>query len=256
LTLKCLEPAAVEVQAVRSINVARRGRYGGSMGDGIEQQGSGTTATERLERVAERVFGGWALIIGGVLLFGAQFLIALLPAPPAAPSGLARWVQEYAFPLSMSDELLFFAIVCLTPGVVVLFRTTRFRRPVSSLLGCSSLLLAMTLLGVLVVVGGRLVYPVFGISLLDDVIALVVSLFFGGLHAVLLFMGVGLIAASFALRQENAWRRLPIASIGAGALQVLGSYPWLTPAWVNVTTAAALFAWMLAAGWWLRSARS
>jgi hypothetical protein len=109
---------------------------------------------------------------------------------------------------------------------------------------------------VLVVVGGRLVYPVFGISLSDDAIALVVSLFFGGLHSVLLFMGVGLIAAGFALRQENAGRRLPIASFGAGALQVLGAYPWLTPAWVNVTTAAALFAWMLAAGWWLRSARS
>lgn len=225
------------------------------MGDGIDQQGSVTIATERFERAAERVFGGWALIVGGALLFGAQFLITLLPAPPAAPSGLARWVHEYAFPLSMSNELLFFAIVCLTPGLAVLFRTTRSGHPVSSLLGCSSLLLAMAVLGVLVVIGGRLVYPVFDIPLSDDVTALVVSLLFGGLHAVLLFMGVGLIAAGFALRQENAGRWLPIASFGAGALQVLGAYPWLTPAWVNVTTAAALFAWMLAAGWWLRSAR-
>jgi hypothetical protein len=114
----------------------------------------------------------------------------------------------------------------------------------------------MTLLGALVVVGGRLVYPVFGITLSDDAIALVVSLFFGGLHAVLLFMGVGIIAAGFALRQGNSGRRLPIASFGAGALQVLGSDPWLTPVWVNVTTTAALCAWMLGAGWWLRSAQS
>jgi len=223
------------------------------MGDRIGQQGSVTTETEGFERTAERVFGGWALIIGGVLLFGAQSLIALLPAPSAAHSGLARWVHDYAFPLSMSDELLFLAIVCLAPGVVVLFRTTRSRHPVSSLLGCSSLLLAMTLLGVLVVVGGRLVYPVFGITLSDDAIALVVSLFFGGLHSVLLFMGVGLIAAGFALRHESAGGWLPIASFGAGALQFLGAYPWLTPGWVTVTTAAALFAWMLAAGWGVRS---
>ena len=114
----------------------------------------------------------------------------------------------------------------------------------------------MTLLGVLVVVGGWLVYPVFGISLSHDATALVVSLFFGGLHSVRLLMGVGLIAAGFAVRQENAGRRLAIAGFGAGALQVLGAYPWVTPAWVNVTTAAALLAWMLAAGWWLRSARS
>ena len=106
-------------------------------------------------------------------------------------------MHEYAFPLSISDELLFFAIFCLTPGVVVLFRTTRLRRPVSSLLGCCSLLLAMTLLGLLVVVGGRLVYPVFSISLSHDATALVVSLFFGGLHSVLLLMGVGLIAVGF-----------------------------------------------------------
>lgn len=224
------------------------------MGDRIDPQGSVSTATERSDRAAERAFGGWALIVGGVLLFGAQVVIALLPTPPVAPSGSARWVNEYASRLSMSDELLFFAVVCLTPGVVALFRTTRFRRPVSSLLGCCSLLLAMTLLGVLVVVGGRMVYPVFGISLSNDGIALVVSLFFGGLHSVLLFIGVGLVAAGFALRQPNGWRWLPLASFSAGALQFLAAYPWLTPAWVNVAAAAALLTWTVTAGWWLRSA--
>jgi hypothetical protein len=222
--------------------------------DGIDPQWSVSTATGRSERAAERDLGGRALIIGGVLMFVAQLVIALLPAPPFAPSGLARWVTENALRLSMSDELLFFAVVCLTPGVVALFRTTRFRRPVSSLLGCCSLLLAMTLLAVLVVIGGRMVYPVFGISLSDDAIALVISLFFGGLHSVLLFVGVGLVAAGIALRQENAWRWLTVASFSAGALQLLAAYPWLTPAWVNVVVAAALLAWTVTAGWWLRSA--
>jgi hypothetical protein len=224
------------------------------MSDRIDQQDSVSNANERSGRAAVRAFGGWALIVGGVLLFGAQVAIALLPAPSAAPAELARWVHEYASRLSMSDELLFFAVVCLTPGVVVLFGTTRFRRPVSSLLGCCSLLLAMTLLGVVVVVGGRLVYPVLGISLSNDAIALVVSLFFGGLHSVLLFIGVGLVAAGFALRQGNAWRWLPFAGFIAGAVQLLAAYPWLTPAWVNVSAAAALLAWMVTAGWWLRSA--
>jgi hypothetical protein len=123
------------------------------LGDGIDQQVSVSTADECSERAAVRAFGGWALIVGGVLLFGALVVIALLPAPPAAPSELARWVHEYAFRLSVCDELLFFAVVCLTPGVVVVFRTTRFRRPVSSLLGYCSLLLAMTLVAVVVVVG-------------------------------------------------------------------------------------------------------
>ena len=226
------------------------------MSDRIDQQDSVSNANERSGRAAVRAVGGWALIVGGLLLFGAQVAIALLPAPSAAPAELARWVHEYASRLSMSDELLFFAVVCLTPGVVVLFGTTRLRRPVSSLLGCCSLLLAMTLLGVVVVVGGRLVYPVFGISLSNDAIALVVSLFFGGLHSVLLFLGVGLVSTGVAFRQQNAWRWLPLASFSAGALQVLGSFPWLTPTWVNVAAAAALAAWTFAVGWWLRSSRT
>lgn len=68
------------------------------------------------------------------------------------------------------------------------------------------------------VAGGRLVYPVFEISLSEDAIAFVVSLFYGGLYGVSLLTAIGLIALGFALRHENGWSSLPRASFIAGAL--------------------------------------
>ena len=224
------------------------------MGEGIEQPRSGPTTTGRSGPGAERVFGGWALILGGALLFGALLPVVLLPAPPASPAGIARWVDAHTVALSISDEFLFFAVVCLTPAVVVLFRTTRVRKPLSSLVGASSLLLAIGLLAGLVVVTGRLVYPVFGIALSAETLALVVSLLFGMLHAVLLLLGVALGALAAALRPAGRW--LPVVSVGAAALQVLGAFPWLIPAWLGAATAAALLGWTSAVGWWLVSARS
>ena len=153
----------------------------------------------------------------------------------------------------MSNELMFFAIICLTPAIAVLLRTVRPFRPVSSLIGCSSLLLAMTLLGLMVIVAGRLIYPVFEISLSDDSVALTTSILYGSLHTVLLFAAVGLIALGFSLRREGVGHLLPITSFSAGALQILGSYPWLTPSWFNVTSTTALLFWMIAVGLWLRS---
>ncbi|WP_194827869.1 hypothetical protein [Nocardia sp. XZ_19_231] len=221
------------------------------MGNEHEVHRPGTTSAHRFEQT----FGGWALIVGGTLLFGALLLIALLPPAPAAHSELARWVQEHSFQLSMSDELMFFASVCLTPATIILLRTVRLSRPVSSLIGCSSLLLAMTLLGLMVVIAGRLVYPVFGIAMSDDSIALIVSMLYGTLHCLQLFAAVGLIALGFALRDEGVWYLLPVASFGAGGLQILGAFPWLTPAWLNVTATAALLFWTIAVGLWLRTTR-
>ena len=114
-------------------------------------------------------------------------------------------------------------------------------------------MLAMTLLGLMVIVGGRLVYPVLGISLSDDSIALTVSILYGSLHGLLLFVAVGLIALGFSLRREGVGQLLSITSFGAGALQALGSFPWLTPSWLNVTSTTALVFWMIAVGLWLRS---
>jgi hypothetical protein len=218
------------------------------MGDEPDTRGFGSASAKHFERTA----GGVALVVGGILLFGALLAIALLPAPPAALSGVVRWVKEHSVPLSLSDELMFFAIVLLTPALVILLRTLQPLRPVSSLIGCTSLLMAMAILGLMVVIVGRLVYPVFGIALSDDSTALIVSMLYGALHTFLLFVAAGLIALGFALWRGGVWRQLAVGSFAAGILQVLGAFPWLTPPWLSVMTTAALALWMVAVGLRLR----
>ena len=79
-------------------------------------------------------------------------------------------------------------------------------------------------------------------------IALLVSLFFGGLHSVLLLFGLALIVLASALGQSASGRWMQTATYGAGGLQILGSYPWLTPSWWNVTAATALVTWTFVVG--------
>jgi len=143
---------------------------------------------------------------------------------------------------------MFVAVVCLVPAVVVLYRLLESQHGFSALVGCTSLMLALTIMGTLVLIGGRLVYPVFRIALSADTIALMVSLLFGGLHSVLLLIGLALIVLAFAMRRSELGSWIMTATYCAGALQILGSYPWLTPSWWNATAATALAAWMLMFG--------
>jgi hypothetical protein len=195
--------------------------------------------------------GGWALMLGGILLYVAQVVLALVPAPPAEAEALSQWVATNGTPLSVVDELLAFATVCLAPATVVLVRAARPRHPFSALAGGSTLALALVVVVALVLIDGRLVYPVFGIALSPEVIALLVSTFFGGSHTLLLLLGAALLCFAACARGTEISRWVIIATAIAGALQIAGSFPWITPPWWSILVATALVAWMLASGWWL-----
>ena len=196
----------------------------------------------------QRLWGGWAFIVGGFLLYGAQLTVLLLPPPPPVSVDVVPWVLKHTTQLAIGNELLFFAIVCLMPAVIVLYRLLESESAFSAAVGCASLMMGLVILSTLVLIGGRLVYPVFGIALSADTIALLVSLFFGGLHSALLLFGLALIVLASALHKIASSRWMQAATYGAGGLQVLGSYPWLTPSWWNVTAATALMTWTLVFG--------
>ena len=201
-------------------------------------------------RMSSRAFGGSTLIVGGVALASAEFLIAVVSRPVAGGS-ITAWIHAAATPLAVADELLFVALVCLVLGGLVLWQAVRARHPISALVMVTSLLLAMAVVMVLVLVVGRLVYPVYDIAIGDAGNALLVSLMFGGLHAVSLLLGISLLAATAALRGSGAPWWLVIVAMVTAVAQWVGAFPWLTPDWVNGTVPVLLGAWMLAAGVWL-----
>lgn len=195
--------------------------------------------------------GGLVLILGGILLYCAQLIVAFLPRPPAAQALLTQWTRHNALQLSVSNELFFFAILCLIPAIIVLYQTIKPRHTISMLAGCGNFLLAVTLLSMLVVIEGRLVYPVYELALTTDSINLIVIVFFGGLHTVSLMFGLALIMIGFAMRHSINGPLLRSISYVVGLLQIFGGYPWLTPLWFNIVAITGLWIWTLTVGLWL-----
>lgn len=201
-------------------------------------------------RIVETSVGGWVLVAGALLLSASLLLIALLPDPPRAVQALGPWVESNSLELAVSNELMFFAVVCLVPAIVVLGRAIRRFSGFSRLVGCGALLIDCALLLVTIAVQGRLVYPVFGIPLGAETTALVVSLLYGMIHNVFLLLATGIVALGFALRGSGSAWLAPVSWV-VGLVQAAGAFPWLTPNWVNVAIAVVLFGWTLVIGVWL-----
>jgi hypothetical protein len=100
----------------------------------------------------------------------------------------------------------------------------------------------------LVVVQGRLVYPVYGLDLSVESLRLTFSIVYGGLHAVSLMFGAALLFIGLALRGSAFNKSMVPISYVVGLLQLAGAYPWLTPVALNVIAAIGLSLWMALIG--------
>ena len=109
---------------------------------------------------------------------------------------------------------------------------------------------AIPVLFVLDIVHGRLIYPVYGLRIATPAEAeLVVGLFYGGLHAVFIMMGVATISLSVALQRGSHERRIACLGFVTGVFDVIGSYPWAIGPVLTVASQALFAAWFLAVGW-------
>lgn len=177
---------------------------------------------------------------GALLAGGALLLLSLLPGVPSEAAELTAWVDSGRSLLSWSDELVFFAVVCWGAGARGLFGGRRTERSVRIDIGMTALAVANVALVVLLLVVGRLVYPVFGIHLSPEVLALLISSTFGALHLALLGFAVAAPALSWTTRSGLTGR---VVGIAAAAVFLVGSFPWLTPNWWNALVAVLLAGW-------------
>src|SRR5262249_2725046 len=81
-----------------------------------------------------------------------------------------------------------------------------------------------------------------------DSLMLTLSLYYGGLHAVLLLLGAALLLIGFALRGATFNKSMVSISYVVGLLQLAGAYPWLTPVAVNAIVSISLSLWMALIG--------
>lgn len=194
-------------------------------------------------------FAGITVIISGALFLSRAFLDFFAGVPPSTGEEILAWSTSNRTILSIANEVFFFAAVLLVPVVVALYRTLADRHRALSIAGCGLIAVTIPVMAVLDVVHGRLVYPVFGINLHSPETAeLVVAVFYGGLHAVGIILGVATIILSLAMRQGIYGRFVVLLGLATGIADIVGAYPFIIGPILTLVCYGFLAAWFIAVG--------
>ena len=129
--------------------------------------------------------GGAGFIVSGVLFLSRDILELMAGPPPSGGVEILGWVDSGKLALSLVSEVLFFAVVALVPAVIALYRNLASTERAKAATGCGIIAAVIPVIVMLLIVHGRLVYPVYGIRVSSpDVAANIVAVFYGGMHTV------------------------------------------------------------------------
>lgn len=188
---------------------------------------------------------GFALIVAGILLAAQALFMYLAQSPPRDVTALQLWLDSGKQSLMMANELLFFAAVAIATTLVGLYRLLVKNAPVLTVFGCSLLGIATTLLFVLCIIQGRMVYPVFGQVLTGENMILVTSLFYGGLHTVYLLLAGASLALGAAMSRSGYGSYAKYIGTFSAVAAIVAAYPWA------ITSSAMLVAQIVVTLWFV-----
>lgn len=195
-----------------------------------------------------RKFGGVAFMVSGMLFLARHLLDLMAGPPPSSGAEIVAWVESGRLVLSLVSEVLFFAALSLVPAVIALYHSLASVERTRAALGCAIIAVVIPVLVLLVIVHGRLVYPVHGLRAITPTSAeLVVALFYGGLHATGLLFGVATFVLSLAMKRVYG---VPVAYLGfvTAACDVIGAYPYVIGPVLALLCEAFFAAWFVAVG--------
>ena len=147
-------------------------------------------------------FGGFSLLLAGAMFLAKSILESIAGDPPSTGQEIQVWRSSHELTLVWVDETFFAATVLLVPAVIALYRGLRGPDRPWVDFGCGVFAAVIPVNVVLLIVHGRLVFPVFGIALEEPALAaLVVSLYAGGTHAVSLLLAGAAVMLGLAMRR-------------------------------------------------------
>ena len=194
-------------------------------------------------------FGGVSFIVSGVLFLSRSLLELVAGPPPSSGVEILAWVESGKLALSFVNEVLFFAAIALVPALYALYHSLASTHRVKAATGCGVIAVTIPVIAMLLVVHGRLVYPVYGIKVTSPAVAEnVVAVFYGGMHSVGLMLGIATIVLSLAMKGGvYGW---PIAYLGiaTGVFDIIGAYPDAIGPMLNLVCQAFFAAWFVAVG--------
>lgn len=197
--------------------------------------------------------GGISFVVAGGLLVAKNALEIHAGVPPPGGPELVTWAISRRILFAGAVEIFFFAVVLLIPGIVALYESLAASHRTSAVVGCGIFAATVPVLLVLIVVEGRLAYPVFGIELRgEQAVELIVSLYYGGLHAVALLFVIPSAVLSLAMRRRPHGAWIVVSGLTASVFNVIGAYPWAI-GWALWLLSAVLFSgWLALVGMSLR----
>jgi hypothetical protein len=102
-------------------------------------------------------FGGGALVASGILFVVLDFRAG---PPPSNGAEILLWRDSQELVLDFVSEFLFFATVLLVPGTVALYQSLVEVDRTKAATGCGIIAATIPVVAVILIVHGRLVYPV------------------------------------------------------------------------------------------------
>jgi len=194
-------------------------------------------------------FGGGALVSSGILFVLVAFLDFRAGPPPSNGAEILLWRDSQALVLDFVSEFFFFATVLLIPGTIALYRSFVDGDRTKAAAGCGIIATTIPVMAVMLIIHGRLIYPIYGMRVdTPEAAALVVMVFYGGLHAIYLLLAVATIVVSLAIKR-GAYPKW-IANLGfvTAALDILGSYPWAIGPVLTLVCELSFAGWFVAVG--------
>lgn len=192
---------------------------------------------------------GMALMASGVLFLTRDLLDALAGPVPSTGQEILAWVDSSRIAIAMGLEILFFAAISSIPALFALYDSFASVGWARSALACGLFATAVAMLAVLDVVGGRLVFPVYGLRVTAPPTAeLVVAIFYGGLHAVNLLLATATLLIGHVMRSRDDWKDLSPLSIAAAVAHVVKAYAYAIGIPATIVTQVVITAWFVAVG--------
>ena len=194
--------------------------------------------------------GGISFIITGIL-FSLRYVLDLLVGPPPSRGAeILTWIASGGLSLALIPEVLFFAGIFLVPGVIALYYSLASTNRSKAAAGCGIIAAVIPIIEVLVIVHGRLSYPVYNIRIDTPAIAeLIVAVYYGGLHAIGLMLGIATIVISLAMKRGLYGRNIAYLGFATGVFDIIGAYPDMIGPSLVLVSQILLGAWFLAVGW-------
>ena len=147
------------------------------------------------------------------------------------------------------SEFLFFATVLLVPGTIALYQSLVDVDRTKAAAGCGIIAATIPVMAVMLIIHGRLVYPIYDMRVdTPEAAAFVVMVFYGGLHAIYLLLAVATIALSLAMKRGAYAKWIAYLGFATAALDIIGSYPWAIGPVLTLVCELSFAGWFVAVG--------